>query len=240
MRTWMVTGGTSGLGEEILNVLCRSAYRVGSRPIADRESAVVHDIRCDFTDWRGAVFEIERSIRTVGYLPNVLVNCAGKNLICETDEMEEQSFSDVFRVNVFFPLMLTAKLVKDNLFGVRPIVVNIGSSASTQAGAYSAAYVASKHALTGVTRSLAKDYGDRIRVCQINFGKLGGTKMSRYIDQRQAELRGITVQEERDRQRFGWKDGKEIPLRAAAQFVIEMVEEDFSETENGGVVRYGC
>lgn len=241
-KVWLVTGGTSGLGAALIDRLAVPVYRVGSTPILERKTIggdkIVFDVVCSFLDPAEACRRIEEAITRAWHLPDVIVNCAGMNFIHPTHKIDIISFEDVFRVNVYMPMYLTSNLLVGKLISKNPVVINIGSNACFGAGAFSAAYVASKHALTGVTKSLVKDYGDKAKIVQINFGKLENTRMSRYIDNQQAKLRGISVEEERERQRKGWKFGSEISLDSAAKLIIDTACAE-QYIEQGRQINYG-
>lgn len=253
-RLWVITGATRGLGNALLHMMPYDdmIIRIGRMPVQLRSETHqlghVIDVCCDLSVPSIAEMLVSQAYDHV-MSTNIeiefagLINCAAENLIIPTDDLSAADFERLLNVNVVSPALLARALIKKKWTPMpyNPvIVVNIGSNAAKGAGAHSLAYVASKHALTGVTRSLARDYNQRAITFQVNFGKLEGTEMSSLIDHRQAELRQIPVEQERIRQKAGWVGGREIPLESAAGFVMNLISDPNIDQLNGGIFDYGC
>jgi len=89
---------------------------------------------------------------------DVLINNAGTALNCSVEDMTEEQYDKIMNTNVKTPYFLTQAALPYLKRSESATVINI-SSASGRAGyAYQTAYVASKHAVLGFTRSLAKEY----------------------------------------------------------------------------------
>ena len=174
--------------------------------------------------------------------PAAVVHCAAINEIAPFRMVSEAQLLGSMMVNAFLPVFVVQALLQlgqTPLAGPLPVVL-VGSGATFAAGSHSLAYVASKHAELGVMRSMAKDLDPEVVTCLVNFGKLEDTAMSRHIDRAQAHLRGTTVEAERERQRAGWVGGREIPVREAARFVVDLVLRTPTRSLNGSVFNYGC
>jgi NAD(P)-dependent dehydrogenase (short-subunit alcohol dehydrogenase family) len=251
-RLWIITGATAGLGQQILAYIPVEdiVLRIGKTPIENRpvERQQIVELQADLglpslVDVKLQQAFDELLCTNIEVKPAVLINCAAENLITPTRFIEADDFERILNVNVVSPALI-ARTILHRVW--RPdsldqfVVVNIGSNAAKGAGAHSLAYVASKHALTGVTRSLARDYAGQAIIFQVNFGKLEGTRMTNYIDQQQAKLKGTSVAEERLRQSKSWAGGIEISLDAAANFVMNLISDPGIRQFNGGIFDYGC
>ena len=104
---------------------------------------------------------------------DVLVNNAGMALNCPLEETEEADFDRIMAVNVKAPFMLIKHTLPLLRTSECPTIINMGSVAAHDGYACQAAYTASKHALLGMTKSLAKEvYQEGIRVHLIAPGSV--------------------------------------------------------------------
>lgn len=102
---------------------------------------------------------------------DVLVNNAGKVLNKTFEETEVSDFEDIMGVNVYGPFMMTKEFLPVLRKSEVPVIVNVASAAGHIAYANQTVYGASKHAVIGMTKSLAKEvYPDGIRVHLVSPG----------------------------------------------------------------------
>ena len=111
----------------------------------------------------------EKTKETFGSL-DILVNNAGVYRFEPLEQVTEDEFHREFNTNVLGTILSTREAIK--YFGADGgSVINISSVASTLTPPQSVVYSATKSALDGVTRVLAKELGARkIRVNSINPG----------------------------------------------------------------------
>lgn len=96
---------------------------------------------------------------------DVLVNNAGMALNCPFAETSAEEFDSIMAINVRTPFLLTREALPLLKESDRATIINIGSVVSYVGYADQAAYSASKHALLGMTRALAREvWADGIRV----------------------------------------------------------------------------
>lgn len=96
---------------------------------------------------------------------DVLVNNAGMALNRPFAETSAEEFDSIMAINVRTPFLLTREALPLLKESDRATIVNIGSVVSYVGYADQAAYSASKHALLGMTRALAREvWADGIRV----------------------------------------------------------------------------
>ena len=102
---------------------------------------------------------------------DVLVNNAGMALNCPFEQTGEAEFDRIMALNVKAPFILCQRTLKLLRQSECPTIINIGSVVSHLGYVQQAAYAASKHALLGMTKALAKEvYHEGIRVHMISPG----------------------------------------------------------------------
>lgn len=247
----VLTGATSGLGLEISKQLSRFnlAYVLGGRRNervllrVGRRAGTEHDPGADLPCTQP--IETDLIHHEVGHswsrlLPEDVkvrgvIHCAGMNIIKPSLQVSEWDMEQIMAVNVY----AFTNLVSQYADGLRWALA-VGSNAQDGAGKHSLAYVVSKHALLGAVRSLARDYGAYFPVTLVAPPKLAGTEMSRLIEERQATLRGVDVEEERARQRASAPGGENMGVRPLARFITDMLENpNLLKATNGTVLRIG-
>lgn len=104
---------------------------------------------------------------------DVLVNNAGMALNCPFEETPEAEFDRIMALNVKAPFVLCQRCLKLLRTSDCPTIINLGSVVAHDGYVRQAAYAASKHALLGMTKSLAKEvYSEGIRVHMISPGSV--------------------------------------------------------------------
>ena len=102
---------------------------------------------------------------------DVLVNNAGMALDCPFEAIQEADFDRIMALNVKAPFVLCQRTLKLLRLSDCPTIINIGSVTAHQGYAGQAAYSASKHALLGLTKALAREVSaEGIRVHMISPG----------------------------------------------------------------------
>jgi 3-hydroxybutyrate dehydrogenase len=159
----LITGGTGTLGEALVTAFAKAGYRTCfqyhrnrgvARRLADESGATAFEI--DFAgDFRLPVSDFD-----------VLINSAGINESDEeTHEVDPDVWERMLRLNVTVPFLLTRAVVPGMIHRGWGRIVNIGSIYSVRAATHRAPYVASKHALSGLTKTIAKEYAGRGITC---------------------------------------------------------------------------
>ncbi len=177
----VVTGASKGIGAEIARALAAEGASVVVNYASSQADAdnVVHDITA--AGGRAVAIQgnvaksadVERLLAEaarVFWVIDVLVNNAGVYSFNAIDSFSEEEFHRQFNTNVLGVLLAIRESLKH--FGPNGgTIINIGSVASRLAPPQNAIYVATKSAVDGLTRALAKELGPRnIRINSINPG----------------------------------------------------------------------
>lgn len=179
----IVTGASSGVGYELVKKLIEQGSVEKVIGIA-RRSEKLEELAgfaaslgkgWKFIGVASDVYEVElESITDQIERVDVLVNNAGLLINRSFEELTEEDFEEVYKVNVFAPARLT-RLLKPLMGGVKPShIVNIGSMGGFQGASKFpglAAYSSSKSAIAGLSECLAEEFkNDNIKVNCLAFG----------------------------------------------------------------------
>lgn len=184
----IVTGSTSGMGRATAELFAREGARVvvtGRNEARAKE--VVDKIKAEGNEAIYVVVDMLKiedvkkifdiTIETYGTV-DILFNNAGMLSVTPIGNLSLEEWDNTFRVNVTTPLYLSqlcAPIMKEKGKGV---IINTSSVAGAHAHHGMAAYVSSKHALSGLTKSMAWEYGPEIRTNAI----LPGAIMTAMVD----------------------------------------------------------
>ncbi|MEY4509720.1 MAG: hypothetical protein RLZZ450_1842 [Pseudomonadota bacterium] len=177
-RVALVTGGTSGIGLATALAFARAGASVvvaARRETSGREAcaaierygAAVRYVQTDVRDERSVAALVEQTVLRFGRL-DCAVNCAGvggdmKPLTSAAQDV----WDDVMAVNARGVWLSMRHEVPALIASGGGAIVNIGSIYGAAGRAAHHAYVASKHAVVGLTRSVALEYakhGARVNV----------------------------------------------------------------------------
>lgn len=172
-RTAVITGAGSerGIGRALAERLCREGWTVAALDVdqagAERTAKELSDagaqcvgVGVDICDRRAvndAITRIERDLPPVVGLANI----AGVSSPVAFLDLTEEEWERVFRVNSTGQFLLTQRVLPGMLDRSLGRIVNVSSvSAQRGGGTYSkVAYSASKAAVLGLTRALAREVG---------------------------------------------------------------------------------
>jgi 3-oxoacyl-[acyl-carrier protein] reductase len=171
MRNVIVTGGTRGLGYGIARELGMSGYRVIviARESNEQFEATVRELNAakpgaiqlrsfDLANIAG-IPAIVKSLRAEFGALFGLVNNAGVGTEGLLATMRETQIEQLLRVNVLSPIVLTKYVVRSLMASGSGRIVNVSSIVSFTGYSGLSAYAATKAALIGFTRSLAREVG---------------------------------------------------------------------------------
>lgn len=230
MARILITGHRNGLGEELFNFL----YRAGHNTFG-------FDIEDGFDVSTASFKDISRVLGDKREL-DILINCAGINLINWLEDVTEEEFDKVMNVNAK-GIYKMSKACLPMLIESKGTILNIVSNAAHAPMTCSLAYNASKgaaHIMTlQLARELTKKYG--ITVFGIAPNKMGGTEMSRSIDEQVVNTRGWTKEYAQKYQLNGLLVGEETPPFSVAEFIAFLLSsKNRHRFLSGCVLPYGA
>lgn len=153
-RVAVVTGGGSGIGAAVVARLREAGAAV---EIADLQPGDATTAPVDVTQDAAVVALAHRVRHDHGRL-DVLVNCAGAIAVGTVTDGTPEDWNRLFDVNVRSIWLMGRHFVP--LMPAGSAIVNTASGAGLRAIPRMAAYVASKHAVVGLTRAMAVDHAE--------------------------------------------------------------------------------
>jgi len=177
----VVTGAAGGIGKAV----CRQLAGYGMKLIlASRNEAKLHalaeELRAmgagvcvcagDLADLAYAQGLVDCAVQHFGGV-DVVVNNAGLVHNCGAEEVTPELFDSIMQVNVRAPYFICQRAIPMLKKSECATIINICSVVAHKGYPSQSAYVASKHALLGISKSLANElYQDDIRVHVISPG----------------------------------------------------------------------
>lgn len=165
----LVTGGASGIGAAIVRHFARQACTVvffdinaaaGSRLVQEltAEQRAAHFQHVDLTDvpaLRAAVAQARAAHGPIA----ILINNAAHDERHPTEEVTPEYWDERLAVNLKHQFFMAQAVLPDMKAARQGVIINFGSTSWIVGQGGMAAYTASKSAVLGLTRSLARDYG---------------------------------------------------------------------------------
>ena len=224
MAKILVTGSESGLGHEICLEL-----------IADGHDVYGYDIK--------EGFDVNMpEIDTLTDELDILINCAGVNLIDWLEDFTLAKWEKVMDVNAKGIFQMTQAALP-MLIKSKGTVVNIVSNAAHMPMTCSLAYNASKGAAHIMTLQLARELTKKhsITVFGIAPNKLKGTGMSDAIDEQVVATRGWTKEYAQEYQLQGLLTGQETDPKQVAEFLAFLLSsKERHQALTGCILPYGA
>jgi 3-oxoacyl-[acyl-carrier protein] reductase len=165
MKNVLITGGSRGIGRACVEKFAREGYAVSfiynNSDAAASELAAktgAYPIKADISNPVAAKKAVESALLNMGSI-DVLINNAGISLIKLFTDTTDEDYYNIMNTNIggaFFVTREVARNMISNHFGR---IVNIGSMWGKVGSSCEVAYSASKSAIEGFTKALAKELG---------------------------------------------------------------------------------
>ena len=217
MKTVLVTGGVRGIGKAIALAFLKKDYRVCVTYSRDEENAQkakeegLEVYRADVANET----EVQALFKKIGMV-NVLVNNAGVSLIKQIQDVTYEEFNRLMSVNVGGAFLCSREASKGMIDKQNGVIINISSVWGEVGGSCESVYSASKAALIGFTKALAKELGwSGIRVNCVSPGVID-TPMNAHFSKEEMSA----LKEEIPMGRIGTGDD-------VANAVLYLVENDY-------------
>jgi NAD(P)-dependent dehydrogenase (short-subunit alcohol dehydrogenase family) len=168
-RVALVTGGTRGIGLGIAQALREAGATVVTCSRSEVPGAADHRV-CDVRDPEAVAALVDGIVADRGRL-DVLVNNAGGAPSAEAATASPRFHDKVVGLNLLSPLLVAqaanAVMQQQEAGGS---IVNISSISAHRPAPTIAAYAAAKAGLDSLTRSLAVEWGPKVRVNAVDVG----------------------------------------------------------------------
>ena len=177
VRTVMITGGVSGLGLAMASAFAATgAHLYVGGQMSDKKAADIlaqlkekgaascHFDDADLRDAVAARGMVDKAADVMGCV-DVLINNAGIQHVAPVDEFPSEKWQDIIDVNLSAPFHLISSVLpgmKQRDFGR---IINIASAHGLVASVHKSAYVAAKHGLVGLTKTVALETAQQNITC---------------------------------------------------------------------------
>ena len=175
-QTVFITGGGSGIGAEFTRAFTRQGANVGFVSLRQEVAGQLCDdierstgkrpfyVRCDIRDIAALKDAINETRGVLGPI-SILVNNAARDTRHALDSMTVDEWDNLLNTNLR-PYFFTAQAVQSDMAELgHGSIINLGSNSANLGLAGYPAYVASKAAIVGMTKALARELGQgNIRV----------------------------------------------------------------------------
>lgn len=192
----VVTGGSRGIGAEIVKFLAKLDYKVvlnynKSESYAQDVKKELNDVeifKADVSKKEEANALIDFAIKKYGKI-DVLINNAGIAQTKLFTEITDEDWKDIIDTNLNSAFYCSREAVKNMIHNKSGLIINISSIWGITGASCEVAYSTSKAAINGFTKALAKELGpSNIRVNAIAPGIIN-TAMNSYLSE--DELKNI-------------------------------------------------
>jgi NAD(P)-dependent dehydrogenase (short-subunit alcohol dehydrogenase family) len=232
MRTWFITGCSSGLGRSLAEAVLKAgdqavvtARKIESiQPLSDRYPDTALTLSLDVTDFQ----QIDACVKTAlerFHSIDVLVNNAGYGYRAAVEEGMDDDVKKLFATNLFGPIHLMQQVLLSMRKARSGAIINVSSIAALGAAPGSGFYAATKSALESITEALRQETAPLgIKAMAIEPGAFRTQFAGTSLTESQKELSDYESTAGQRRIRNDHTDGKQqgSPDKAAS-VIISMV-----------------
>lgn len=190
MKNVLITGATGGIGSATARLFAKKGYNVIVHYFKNEEQAKMLEketgglsFQADLRNW-DATRQMFKKINEKFEKVDVLINNAGSQLIkmlCDTDRNE---WKDILDLNLTAAYN-TTKCALETMMWSGGKIINVSSVWGQCGGACEVAYSSAKAGVIGLTKAMAKEYGNICTNC-ICPGVIN-TKMNDHLSSEDAE-----------------------------------------------------
>ncbi|WP_371373761.1 SDR family NAD(P)-dependent oxidoreductase [Thalassotalea aquiviva] len=156
-KVCLLSGGSSGIGEAIAKVFEQHNYAVYNLDI--KPGKFGHYIECDVSKVDEVKTKVAELVAMTGRV-DVMISNAGKHLSANIEQTDEQTFDDVFALNVKGAYALTQSVLPTMQSQQTGSIIYVASDQAIIGKRNSFAYNLSKHALASMAKTTALDYAN--------------------------------------------------------------------------------
>ena len=189
MKKVLITGGSRGIGAECVRSFAKAGYEVyftynNSEEMAHQvaEDTAATELKCDIS----SADAIKAVISKVGNI-DILINNAGISQIKMFQDITEDDWDNMFNINVRGMFLVTQGVIENMIHNKWGRIINISSMWGEIGASCEVHYSASKAAVIGFTKALAKELGPSgITVNSISPGVID-TDMNSHLTQNELD-----------------------------------------------------
>jgi NAD(P)-dependent dehydrogenase (short-subunit alcohol dehydrogenase family) len=162
-----VTGGSKGIGREVVSVFSENNYRV---LLLDKNEKLgleveestdnVYYLKCDVqseNDWKQVSNYVKENMPDL----NTVVNCAGLYLVKSLEDSTLEDFHSIMNVNALGTFLSMKYLMPFLLKNKGPTIVNFSSTVHNKGAKRLSVYSASKAAIIGLSKAVASEFASQ-------------------------------------------------------------------------------
>ena len=206
-KTAVITGSTSGIGQGIARSLAEQGANIVLNGFGDKDEIEADRVKlaedtgvnvlyhaADMTKSDEIADLISFSVDKFGSI-DVLVNNAGIQFVAPIDEFPEQKWNAIIAINLsssFHTIRHALPHMRKQGWGR---IVNLASAHAIVASPYKSAYVAAKHGIAGLTKTVALEAADQGITCNAVCPGYVWTPLVENQIADTAEARGISQEE---------------------------------------------
>jgi len=168
-KTALVTGASRGIGQALAlglaqsgaTVVCASSRASGCDDTVEKIKALGKDayaLSADLSDAAATESLAKEALAITGCI-DILVNNGGTIYRAPATEFPLEQWKNVMQVNIDSAFILSQVIGKSMIARQCGKIINIASMLSYSGGITVPAYTASKHAIAGLTKALANEWG---------------------------------------------------------------------------------
>lgn len=177
----LLTGSGGGIGQAVAEKLAGQGMKIvlfggnNLEKLSKTREIVEQYTHCltlpgDLTDMDFLASGVEDAVRHFGGI-DVLINNAGMTLNAPFEKVSVEDYDKLMTINAKVPFFLTRNAIPHLKRSEMATVINIASVVGHSGYPFQSVYSASKHAMLGMTKSIASEYyKDNIRVHAISPG----------------------------------------------------------------------
>jgi 3-hydroxybutyrate dehydrogenase len=192
-RKVLITGGTGSLGLALISAFSKHGYSIcfqynSAHARADqlKRELGIDSFSIDFS----------RPFTPPDIDLDIIVNNAGVNLTgAITHEVTDEDWLSTIQINLFAPFFLAKKYLPGMMNRRWGRIINISSIYGLSGIAYNLPYNVSKHGLSGLTRTIAKDYASYGITCNEICPAQIESEMMHQIAAEESTAQGISAED---------------------------------------------
>jgi len=165
MRNVIVTGASRGIGAEIAREFAKNGDRVfiiyeKNRELADALAKEIdgYALQCDVSK-KHDVDAVRTKIKNLGFSIDIIINNAGVSQIKMFSDITEDDWDRIMDVNMKGTFLVTQSFLPDLISKKKGKIINVSSIWGETGASCEVHYSASKAAMIGFTKALAKELG---------------------------------------------------------------------------------